>query len=303
MEKGSSMRLPIDDIMDGGSTLDHEQPLLNLLSIVSTADVPRTRGKVENWKPKVADGFERIESAPGFELFSNGKDFVAAVDLQNRGVLRIIAGEKLGTGGRSATGGASPEFGRMTGAQAMEKSLALNPGSKCVVNGSFFANQNESRAQIAFPMKIDGNIVSEGFAPLSKHSGKRMALEIFENGARIEPFKNDNVKALDDSGAEDALVSLSPDVDIDGRKEARIGRTFLGLDRKTPNGLYTRALVFVSPDSSQLHAELTLKRFGAQPVIMLDGGGSSQLRCGSRDYVGQSNRTRTVPQFISIGSQ
>jgi hypothetical protein len=296
------MRFPFDEIIDGAETTPRENPSLNLLEIVSMA-APETKRPVDNWKPKVADGFDQIDSAPGFKLFSDGIDFVAAVDLQNKGSLSIIAGDKLGAGGKSATGGSSPEFGRMTSSQAMDKSRKLNPASKCVVNGSFFANQNENKAQIAFPMKVNGKVVSEGFAPLAKHSGKRMALKIFENGARIEPFKNDNVKALENSGAEDALISLSPDVDIDGRKDARIGRTFLGLDRKTENGLYTRALIFVSPESSQLHAELTLKRFGAQRVIMLDGGGSSQLRCGTREYVGQSSRSRSVPQFISIESK
>lgn len=297
------MRYLVDVTTDGAETVPHENSGLNLLEISAAAPVVETKEKVDSWKPKVAEGFERIESAPGFELFSNGTDFVAAVDLRKSGSLSIVAGDQLGPGGKSATGGTSPEFERMSGAEAMAKSRSLNSASKCVVNGSFFSTQNDSKAQVAFPMKVDGTVVTEGFAPLSKHAGKRMALEIFEHGARITSFRNDNIKALQNSGADDALVSLSPDVDIDNRKEARTGRTFLGLDHKAANGLYTRALIFVSPNSSQLHAELTLKRFGAQPVIMLDGGGSSQLRCGTRDYVGQSNRARNVPQFISIESE
>ncbi len=297
------MRFLLNEIVDDSETVHNEQSELNLLSVVSLAAKPETRKKLDNWKPKVADGFDRIESAPGFELFSNGVDFVAAVDLHNKGSLRMIAGEQLGPGGKSATGGRSPEFGRMTSAQAMDKSQSLNPASKCVFNGSFFANQNESKAQIAFPLKVNGKVVSEGFAPRAKHSGKRMALEIFEHGARLEPFKNDDIKALKNSGAKEALISLAPDVDIDGRKEAKTGRTFIGLDRKTESGLFRRALIFVSPDSSQLHAELTLKRFGAERVMMLDGGGSTQLRCGARELVGQSNQSRSVPQFISIESQ
>jgi hypothetical protein len=297
------MRFLVKQIVNDSEAFQNEPSELNLLSIVSLAAIPESRKKSDNWKPKVADGFERIQSAPGFELFSNGIDFVAAVDLHNKGSLRMIAGEQLGPGGKSATGGRSPEFRRMTSAQAMDKSQSLNSASKCVFNGSFFANQNETKAQIAFPLKVNGKVVSEGFAPLAKHRGKRMALEIFEHGARIEPFKNEDIKALKNSGAKDAIVSLAPDVDIDGRKQAKTGRTFIGLDRKQESGLFRRALIFVSPDSSQLHAELTLKRFGAQRVMMLDGGGSAQLRCGARELVGQSNRARSVPQFISIENQ
>lgn len=269
---------------------------LNLISIAG--DVPKPASGVGSESPKVANGFSKVQASSGLEIYSNGVDFVLSFDLNGPGSMSMITGKKIGRGGHSGYGGSSPEFERLSSQQAMQKGLSSDRKSQCVFNGSYFANLQAESAQLAFPLKTGGTVISEGFAPLNKHSGKRLLLEIFENGANIRPFGSKN--ELMSTKSREALVSLSPQVDIDGKKDMAIGRTYIGLGKRRGDGLYEKALIFVSPKSTQLHAELSLKRFGAGPVIMLDGGGSTQLQCRGRKYIPS---TRTAPHFISLESE
>ncbi|MCL2925535.1 MAG: phosphodiester glycosidase family protein, partial [Trichodesmium sp. MAG_R04] len=59
-------------------------------------------------------------------------------------------------------------------------------------------------------------------------------------------------------------------------------------------------LIFTSKQATQPHATNVLKSFGATQVIMLDGGGSTQLTCQGNNYI---NSPRTIPQMITISSR
>lgn len=250
---------------------------------------------------RLPDGFRSVETAPGVEVLSNGTDYVISLDLKAGGFLKLLAGDYSHSGSRkSGYGGVTPELARMSASEAMKRSTDTMPGSRCVVNGSFFANFERATAEIAFPLKSGGKIVSDGFAPLDRHRGKKLTLMIYSDGARIVPFKESDIDSFRQNGAQDSVVSLSSEVNVDSKQDARIGRTYLGLADRQSNGLYRKAHLFVSPASSQSHARKILEAFGAGPVMQFDGGGSSQLQCGPRAYV---RSPRTVPQFLVIGSE
>ena len=250
-----------------------------------------------DFKDGVSSNFKSIASEPGVEVYQSNDDYVVSVDLAAGASLDILQGESVESGKKSVYGGPNPDFKRMSGDEALAKERKTFPNAVCVVNAEFFANFNRTAVPLAFSLREDGTVLSEGFAGIAKHDGNRLTLAIAEHSARIIPFNNNKIDEFRNLKESNALVSLSPRVNIDGSAEAKIGRTFLGLGNPDANGNYTRVLIFGSKSSSQAHAELTLRRFGAGPTIMLDGGSSSMMIWKNRHLVDTS---RTVPSFLAV---
>ncbi len=271
----------------------------------------------QNFKNSIAPGFKLIDSGAGVEIYQNGPDYVISCELSKGASVNIAHGSMIDRGSSSVYGGPNPDFARANSEEALNLERQKNPETVAVANAGFFANYPRNTAPLAFPFKHDGLIETEGFAAKGKHQGNRLTLVFTDSYASLSVFDNNDISEFRKLKEANAVVSLSPRVNIDGRAEAKIGRTFLGLGNPVPvpapvpegrkqdteNGVplsapaYSRILLFVSKASSQAHAELTLRQFGAGPTMMLDGGGSSQLRWKERDLV---DTTRSVPQFISI---
>lgn len=246
---------------------------------------------------KIPSGFKRLDSAPGVELYANDPDYVVSVDLSRGAKLNLLAGDLFDRGKKSVYGGPDPDFKRMSADQALLKERKLLPDTIGVLNGEFFSNLPKSEVPLAFAFKQDAKVLSEGFADRSKHAGKRLTLILGDAYAKIAPFDNNDINSFANIKEDQAVVSLSPSVNIDGSAAKKVGRTFLGLVDPDSDGKSKRALIFVSSASTEQHAEDTLKQFGAGPVIMFDGGDSSQLLFESHHYV---HTSRTLPQFIAI---
>lgn len=264
------------------------------------AEVPDQKALLNyarTFRDGVAQGFSLLESAPAVSVYQKGPDYVIAADLSAGASLDVLEGKPVNSENKSVYGGPNPDYGRMSAEQAYEKGKQQNAEAVAVVNAEFFANLPKSSVPVAFPFRKDGIVESEGFAGVDKHAGNRLTLAMNDKYARIIPFDNNNISEFRNIKEEDAVVSLSPRVNIDGSSGAQIGRTFVGLGNPDADGNYTRVLIFVSSASSQAHAELTLRQFGAGPTIMFDGGGSSQLLWKERNLV---DSIRTVPNYLSI---
>lgn len=252
-------------------------------------------------KEKVAPGFKLEESAPGLSIYRKEKDYIISIDMAEGAKLGLFNGARSGDKKNSAYGGPNPELRRLTAEQALDGARKSNPRVACVSNGAFFSTLNNDKAPIAFAIKDNNKIISEGFAPIGRHRGQRLTLAFNEDYARILPFDNKNIASFKNISESSAIVSLSPRVNMDGKKNEKVGRTFIGLADENEDGDYTKILIFVSAASTQTHAEKTLQRFGAKPTLMLDGGGSSQLMCRndkSNNYYVRT--TRKVPQFLTM---
>ncbi len=252
-------------------------------------------------KEKVSAGFKLEDEDHGLSIYRNKQDYVISIDMTEGAKLGLFNGAKVSDDKKSAYGGANPELRRLTAAQALEGARKTNAKVVCVSNGAFFSTLKEAAAPIAFSLKDNNKIVSEGFAPINKHSGHRLTLAFDEDSARILPFDNKSISGFKSISESSAIVSLSPKVNMDAQKEKKIGRTFIGLANQNEQGDYTKILIFVSAASTQTNAEKTLQRFGANPVLMLDGGGSSQLMCDNDKSKNYYVRTaRKVPQFLTM---
>lgn len=104
-------------------------------------------------------------------------------------------------------------------------------------------------------------------------------------------------KALYASTAPDIIAGLAEDA---GRHpNSSPGRTFVGIDDRDHDKRYETILIFNSKAATAPRAADVLRGFGADKVMMLDGGDSTQLICRGRPYL-QSESSRAVPQMLAV---
>ncbi|MBD2740726.1 phosphodiester glycosidase family protein [Coleofasciculus sp. FACHB-1120] len=243
-------------------------------------------------------GFKAIRSAPGATLYHQNSDYVQVVDLSKGASVKFFYGEITNPGKRQgAYGGNDPKLRRQTLTQAWESFYSFNKKAFSITNGQFFRNDPNSATitNLAFPVKVNGTIVSDGYAGESEFASQKLMLAVWNNRAEISAFKGKN--SLYASSAPNIIVGLSEKANKSINKN--LGRTFMGVGDGDSNGIYETVLIFNSSDSTQFHAAETLKKFGADKVIMLDGGGSSQLLAQGKNYI---KSTRTIPQTIGVVS-
>ncbi len=117
-------------------------------------------------------------------------------------------------------------------------------------------------------------------------------LEIWPDRAAISPLSE---AALAASSAPDLIVGLAENAN---RRASRpTGRTFAGLADEDGDGRYETLLIFNSETATQPRAAAALRAFGAEDLLMLDGGGSTQLICQGRLYIASG---RPIPQTLAV---
>lgn len=242
--------------------------------------------------------FVLIDSTPGVDLYrkdySGGTpDFVLVIDLAKGAGLQLLHGPADGTGaGTGAFGGSNPGFTRQSLQQMWDSFSAANSDAVCVVNGTIF-DAGTDPSKMALPLKVNGQIISEG-SWRDEYSGQKRMLEIWPDRVRIS---NLSAEALAASDAPDILSGLSEDANRDS--SALIGRTFIGIDDADDNGTTETVLIFSSKTTRTADAAGVLRHFGADDVIMLDNGDSAQMMCNNQPQVYSS---RAIPQAVGVTS-
>jgi hypothetical protein len=87
------------------------------------------------------------------------------------------------------------------------------------------------------------------------------------------------------------------------RATEELGRTIVAVSDGDGDGINERLLIYSGAAATQGHAIATLRSFGAQTVMMLDGGGSAQLSCDGASFI---RRVRPLPSMMATvagGSQ
>ena len=242
--------------------------------------------------------FELIDSAPGVDLYRKDyaggtPDYVLVVDLSKGAGIHLLPGAAASAGvGNGAYGGNSPTFSRQSLQQFWDSFTVDEPDAFCVVNGSFFATDADPAA-LAFPLKVDGQILSEGYGRDEFTDQKRM-LELWSDHARITTLSSETLATSD---APNILAGLAEDANKDS--SALIGRTFAGVDDADENGSLETVLFISSKTSRAADAAGVLRSFGADGVIMLDGGDSAQMMCDNQPQVYSD---RSIPQAVGISA-
>jgi hypothetical protein len=160
----------------------------------------------------------------------------------------------------------------------------------CVTNGQFFY-MPEYPTRLPFSLKVDGQIVSDGYG-FDHHVGDQLILEIWEDHLDINELTRESLYT---SSAPNIVAGLTEDAKK--QKKRYTGRTFVGIDDYNQDGLFETLLIYTSKTARQVDAANVLKNFGAEKVMMLDGGGSTQLICNGKSYVSSD---RLIPQAIGV---
>ncbi len=240
--------------------------------------------------------FVLMNSAPGVDLYRKDytggtPDYVLVVDLSKEAGVHLLHGNVMDAGaGAGAYGGNNPTLSRQSLQQFWDPFAAAVPDAFCVINGAFFATDADPAA-LAFPLKVDGQILSEGYGRDDFPDQKRM-LELWSDQARITTLSGEALAASD---APDILAGLSEDANKDS--SSLIGRTFAGVDDADGNGSLETVLFISSKTSRAAEAAGVLRSFGADDVIMLDGGDSAQMMCDNQPQVYSG---RPIPQAVGI---
>ena len=244
----------------------------------------------------VPPDFVLIDSAPGVDLYRKDyaggtPDYVMVVDLSKEAGIRLLHGAVVDPGvGSGAFGGNSPTLTRQSLQQFWDAFAVDATDAVCVVNGAFFSTDTDP-AGLAFPLKVDGQILSEGYARDEFPDQKRM-LELWPDHARISTMSAESLAASD---APNILSGLAEDANKDS--SSLIGRTFAGVVDADGNGSLETVLFISSKTSRAAETAGVLRAFGATDVMMLDGGDSAQMLCNNQPQVYSD---RAIPQAVGI---
>ena len=252
------------------------------------------------------DDFTPAAFAPGVHVYHRHGDdgaleYVQIVDLSAGARLDFLHGPIAEPGvGRGIYGGNSPRIHRqflseIWGALPHGEPAAANAAVLCLSNGQFFLDTSNGAwvdpTELAFPVKSDGVILSEGYERW-KFRSQRVMLEIRPGGwATISPYSG---IAFYRSTAPDVMVGLSEQARV--RSLEQLGRTYVGLVDGDRDGLREIILLYSAEAATQSSAVATLRAFGARELMMLDGGGSTQLLCQGQSFI---FRARPLPQTIA----
>lgn len=244
----------------------------------------------------IPPGFDKITSVYGAELFrknyQNGTpDFVQVADLSLGAEIKLLHGPiKEKRPGRGAYGGDDPRLLSRSLQQYWNDFSSSYANPFCVVNGQFFY-MPESPTRLPFPLKVNGEIISDGFGK-DQFPDQKLMLELWPGRADIRPLTQE---ALYSSTAPDIVAGLADDA----RKaiDKYVGRTFIGLVDKDGDRKLETVLIFTTRTARQKDAAAVLRDFGAQKVMMLDGGGSTQMICLDKPYISSD---RLIPQALGV---
>jgi hypothetical protein len=246
--------------------------------------------------PRFSEGFNLLMSSLGAALFQKeyaggNPDFVQVVDLSEGAKIKLMYGQiqELRTG-LGVYGGNDARLVSHTIQHYWDELSGFFKDAFCVTNGQFFY-MREYPTRLPFPLKVDGQLLSEGYAK-NEFPGQKLILEIWNDRADIVALNEEN---LLHSTAPDIIAGLTEDA----RKspEKFVGRTFIGVSDKNRDGLYETVLIFNTQTARQVDAANILRSFGAIKVMMLDGGSSTQLICRDKPYI---TTDRLIPQAIGV---
>ena len=245
---------------------------------------------------EIPPGFYLISSVNGIELYrkdykGGNPDFVQVVDLSKGSQVRLLHGEIIDfQDGQGAFGGRDAKFQVVALEQFWDNVSASNPGAFCVSNGEFF-KLGETPTRLPFSLKVDGEILSDGYGK-DEYPGQKMILEIWADRVDIKEL---SLESLNNSSAPNIVAGLTEDARKSPQKY--VARTFVGIDNRNGDGKFETVLIFNTRSARQKDAAGVLREFGAEKIMMLDGGGSTQLICQGSTYIASD---RPIPQAIAV---
>jgi hypothetical protein len=248
-------------------------------------------------------GFRLIAQQQGVSLYRkdypNGTpDYVQIIDLTLGASVDLLYGAPVGLNNQhnqGMFGGPNPSFRQKRINTYWDEYSSSQPGAFCVTNGQFFY-MPESPTPLGLPLLVDHQLLAEGFG-YPQYPEKQLMLALWPDHADILPLTAEN---LSGTTAESVIGGLTEEANK--KPKNSVGRTFIGIWDKNGDLLNETVAIYATQTATQPEAASTVRSFGASKVMMLDGGGSTQLICQGQTYI---DTTRAIPQAIGVtaGSQ
>ena len=247
-----------------------------------------------------SESFSLLLTAPGVAVYGDeteegSEEYVQILDLSAGARIVFWHGPMVDAGrGKGQYGGSSPQIERHLLPDVWGLLQSREPYMLCLANGQFFRDTVNglwvNPTELAFPLKSDGVVVSEGYEQ-RRFRQQRGMLEVWDDRATISAFSR---RAFYASTAPNVIVGLEEQARV--RATESLGRTFVGIGDGDGDGVHERLLIYSGAAATQSRAASVLRDFGAREIMILDGGGSSQLSCEGVNYI---RRIRPLPQMIA----
>ncbi len=250
------------------------------------------------FNPDIPPGFTPVLSAEGVQLYrkdypGGSPDFVEVVDLSKGAGIQLLHGDvRESRPGKGVFGGEDARFTYRSLKNYWQELSGEGDNAFCVSNGQFFY-MPENPTRLPFSLKVDGSILSDGYG-VNDHPGQQSMLEIWPDHMDIRELNKDNLYT---STAPNIVAGLEEDAN----KQAKhyVGRTFVGIADYNQDGFAEIFLLLNTKVARQVDAAAVLRSFAAEKIMMLDGGGSTQLICQNQWFVYSE---RLIPQAIGVFS-
>ena len=259
---------------------------LPLAQVASAQDIPA--------------GFRLIAEQPGVALYRKDyaggtPDYVQIVDLTAGASIDLLSGASVAVGNPhnlGMFGGPNPSFRQKAIRSFWNEYSSTQEGAFCVTNGQFFY-MPESPTPLALPLLVDHQLLAEGFG-YPQYPEKQLILALWADHADILPLTPESLAYTD---AEQVIGGLTEEANK--KPKNAVGRTFVGIWDKDGDQRYETVAIYTTQTATQPEAARTVRSFGATKVMMLDGGGSTQLICQGQTYI---DTTRAIPQALGISA-
>lgn len=267
-----------------------------IVGLVIFAAFPQGISHADTPKPLIPPGFHLVMSEKGAALYrkdypKGNPDFVQRVDLSQGAGIELLHGDISETrAGKGVYGGDDPRFQSKSLANYWRGFSSANTSAFCVTNGQFFY-MKEYPTRLPFPLKKDGKVISDGYG-IKQFPDQKLILEIWPDHVNIEKLSK---TALYGSSAPDIVAGLTEDASKS--PSHFVARTFVGILDQDQDGAFETLLIFNTMTARQSDAADVLRSFGAARVMMLDGGGSTQLICDGESLISSD---RLIPQAIGV---
>ncbi len=251
--------------------------------------------------------FKLIETGKGVKVYSNlTGDYIQTVDLTENAGIVFLQGERVGDGVPAAYGGINPQFQRQSLGEFWQN-LNQRYGSRSfsVCNGQFFKGGDPT--ELAFPVQTEGKIVSTGYAGIEEFPNEKVIFGVNNQTAEIIAFSENSNFENTHFPYQEAIVGIFKRGAIEPKewysKDPLIERprTFLGVADFNLDNQNETILILTSEGKTQVGAAQLLSEFGANQVMMLDGGGSTQLNIQGKERLSSTDSpSRMIPQAIGV---
>jgi hypothetical protein len=252
-------------------------------------------------------GFKLIETRIGIEVYNNSMgDYIQKVNLTKNAEIIFLQGEKAGDGVAAAYGGINPQFKRQSLEEFWQDLVRVDQSNAfSICNGQFFKGGDPT--ELAFPVQTEGKIVSTGYAGNEEFPDEKVIFGVINQTAEIVPFSENSNFTDSDFPYQEAIVGIRKDGAIEPNKWyskdplIERPRTFLGVADFNSDNHNETILILTSKGKTQRGAANLLFKFGATQVMMLDGGGSTQLNILGEEVLSSTDPvSRTIPQAIGV---